>query len=238
MWMSGPDDQKSHANQAAQTTTTWVTAAEAVGGAHHRGDNPTGETPTGDNPDELFDLVDEHDHVIGRVRRADAHRNPALLHRSVQVLVFNDEGQVLLQRRSATKDTFPGYYCASASGHLAVGEDYASAAAREVREELGISLALAERGRGVLRGAQETELTAVFTARSNGPFTFHPTETDGGAFFVLAALDQGRDTHTLPMTPALLAALDLIRRQASGGVQGVDGSGLTQAGSRQPVDPS
>ena len=92
-----------------------------------------------DDPDEMFDLVDLDDHVIGQVRRGEAHRNPALIHRSVQVLVFTHAGQMLLQRRSASKDLFPGYYCASASGHVASGEHYATTAERELIEELGIS---------------------------------------------------------------------------------------------------
>jgi isopentenyl-diphosphate delta-isomerase len=84
----------------------------------------------GDDPDEVFDLVDERDHVIGRVRRGDAHHNPDLIHRSVQVLVFDRLGRLLLQRRSQTKDLFPGYYCASASGHVTAGDEYARAARR------------------------------------------------------------------------------------------------------------
>jgi isopentenyldiphosphate isomerase len=87
----------------------------------------------GDDPDEVFDLVDERDHVIGRVRRGDAHHNPDLIHRSVQVLVFDRLGRLLLQRRSQTKDLFPGYYCASASGHVTAGDEYARRQTRSAR---------------------------------------------------------------------------------------------------------
>lgn len=236
MRMAGHEDQKYHTNQGASRT-----AMPAM----------QGDRVTGDNPDELFDLVDERDRVIGQVRRGDAHHNPALLHRSVQVLVFNDAGHLLLQRRSASKDLFPGYYCASASGHLTVGETYASAAAREVHEELGISLGLGtliERGRGIVRSARETELTAVYTARANGPFTFNPTETAGGAFFAPEAIAQGRADGTLPLTPALLAALDLLTGVEKTGGNEVENSDPGQeasvrqdnasarAGDRPPVD--
>src|SRR5579885_888880 len=122
-----------------------------------------------DNPNELFDLVDRDDLVIGQVRRGDAHRNPALIHRSVQILVFDSAGRVLLQRRSQAKDLFPGYYCASASGHVASGEDYITTAQREIAEELGVAPELTFVGNALVRSEPETELTALFVARCDGP---------------------------------------------------------------------
>jgi isopentenyldiphosphate isomerase len=164
----------------------------------------------GDDPDELFDLIDERDRVIGQVRRGDAHRDPSLVHRSVQILIFDRHGRVLLQRRSRYKDLFPGYLCASASGHVGTGEDYAQTAAREIQEELGITVPLTLVGKALVRSAQETEMTAVFVAHSDGPFHFHPTETDGGEFVAPAALALGRATGSLRLTPAALVALDVI----------------------------
>ena len=84
--------------------------------------------------DELFDLVDGNDVVIGTVKRKDAHSNPALIHRAVGILVFNQKGQLFLQKRSQTKDTYPGYWTISASGHLKPGETYRQAALRELNE--------------------------------------------------------------------------------------------------------
>ncbi len=171
-----------------------------------------------DNPNELFDLVDRDDLVIGQVRRGDAHRNPALIHRSVQVMIFDSAGRVLLQRRSQAKDLFPGYYCASASGHVASGEDYPETAIREVEEELGVTLLLAYAGKELVRSHAETEMTALFLGRSDGPFTFHPTETAGGDFFTPAVLERAVSDGSLPMTPALLAALGMIAQLRREGV--------------------
>jgi 16S rRNA (adenine1518-N6/adenine1519-N6)-dimethyltransferase len=165
-----------------------------------------------DDPDELFDLVNADDQVIGQVRRGDAHHNPALLHRSVQVLVFSSDARLLLQRRSHHKDLFPGYYCASASGHVARGDDYGAAATRETREELGVAPRLTFLARTIVRSREETELTAIYLAHSDGPFHFHPTETDGGIFLPLPEIRRRRAAGTLPMTPALLAALDELER--------------------------
>lgn len=170
--------------------------------------------PPGDDPDEVFDLVDEHDCVLGQARRGDAHRDPALIHRSVQVLVFDRDDRLLLQRRSQAKDLFPGYFCASASGHVATGETYDQTAEREVDEELGVTLPLTFAGKLIVRSPVETEMTAVFVARGDGPFHFHPTETEGGTFISQLDLDGCQSDGELPLTPALQAALDLVRRAA------------------------
>ena len=173
--------------------------------------------PAGDNPDEVFDLVNLDDQVIGQVRRGDAHRDPSLLHRSVQVLVFDADNRLLLQRRSQSKDLFPGYFCASASGHVASGETYESTAQRELREELGITAALTILDKTLIRTTPESEMTAVYLARSAGPFHFHPTETDGGEFYTLPEINAGRAQGRLAMTPALMVALDMLERLRADG---------------------
>src|SRR6478672_13109465 len=89
--------------------------------------------------EEVFDVVDEQDQVIGRERRSEVHRLN-LRHRAVHVLVFNSQGEVFLQKRSMSKDTFPGAWDSSASGHLDCGEDYDACAIRELREEIGLRL--------------------------------------------------------------------------------------------------
>ncbi len=185
----------------------------------------------GDDPDEVFDLVDERDRVIGRVRRGEAHRDPRLIHRSVQVLIFDSQGRLLLQRRSQAKDLFPGYHCASASGHVAAGDDYVATAARELREELGVSLPVTLVGKTLVRSAFETEIMEVYSAQSDGPFHFHPTETNGGEFVTPAALAEGRATGALRLTPALEAALQTLARVRPG-----DGSPW-RAGFDPPTDP-
>src|SRR6185503_11007000 len=91
---------------------------------------------------EYFDVVNERDEVIDRRSRPDVHRL-GLRHRAVHVLVFNRRGELFLQKRSLRKDCFPGAWDSSAAGHLDRGEDYDACALREVREELGITLAQA-----------------------------------------------------------------------------------------------
>ena len=91
------------------------------------------------SPEEIFDVVDSTDQVIGKAPRSQVH-SIHLLHRAVHVLLFDSSGALVVQKRSATKDTYPGCYDSSASGHLNAGEDYDAAAARETQEELGVLL--------------------------------------------------------------------------------------------------
>ncbi|MGF1483939.1 MAG: NUDIX domain-containing protein [Opitutales bacterium] len=90
------------------------------------------------NEHEYFDVVDPQDRVIGRERRAVVHAR-GLYHRAVHILVVNSTGQLLLQRRSLSKDTNPGKWTTACCGHVDAGEDYLQAAHRELTEELGIA---------------------------------------------------------------------------------------------------
>lgn len=94
-------------------------------------------THAAQSPDELFDVVDTEDRVIGQARRSEVHAR-GLLHRAVHVLWLRHDGQLCLQRRSYAKDSCPGLLSSSCAGHLDAGEAYASAALRELGEELGI----------------------------------------------------------------------------------------------------
>ena len=131
---------------------------------------------------EKFDVVDEHDNVIGTQLRSVVHERN-LLHRAVHILVFNKAGELLLQKRSAWKDREPLKWDSSAAGHLEPGERYADGAARETEEELGIRCELTPIGK--IRACSNTgqEFVEVFTARHEGPFVLPPSEIEDAAFF-------------------------------------------------------
>ena len=80
--------------------------------------------------EEMFDVVDSSDKVIGRASREEVHRK-GLLHRSTHLLVFDESGRVLLQKRSMRKDWFPGRWDSSVSGHVDSGEHYDECVVRE-----------------------------------------------------------------------------------------------------------
>lgn len=131
--------------------------------------------------EEIFDVVNDRDEVIGRNTRAEVHRL-GLQHRAVHVLAFNGRGEVFLQKRSMKKDCFPGAWDSSAAGHLDCGEDYDDCALRELREELGFSPAQPLRRLFKLPATRETGMEHVWVYRcdSDGPFTLHPDEIERG----------------------------------------------------------
>ena len=88
--------------------------------------------------DELLDLVNENDEVIGTVLRSAAHKNNALIHREAWVYIFNDNKQVLLQQRGLNKKIFPGVWVETASGHIDAGDSPESSAHRELSEEMNL----------------------------------------------------------------------------------------------------
>jgi isopentenyldiphosphate isomerase len=82
-------------------------------------------------------VVDENDVVVGALDLFEAIRK-GCIRRVVRVLVFNDEGQLLIQRRGANVLS-PLKLDQSAAGHVDAGETYEAAATRELAEELRIS---------------------------------------------------------------------------------------------------
>ncbi len=85
---------------------------------------------------EIFDVVDLNDEVVGHRFRHEIHAL-GLMHRAVNVLLFNQRGEVFLQKRSMFKDVSPGLWDSSTSGHVDGGESYDICAVRETEEELG-----------------------------------------------------------------------------------------------------
>ena len=139
--------------------------------------------------EEIFDVVDERDEVVGQAPRNDVHRR-GLKHRAVHVLVFNSQGELFLQKRSLMKDCFPGTWDSSASGHLDQGEDYDACALREVREELGVTLAGVPDRLFKVAACAETgeEFVWVYECRHEGPFDLHPEEIETGGWFTREAI--------------------------------------------------
>ncbi len=135
-------------------------------------------------PEEIFDVVNDNDEVIGRLPRGIVHRD-GHKHRAVHVLVFDSRGRIFLQKRSMTKDTFPGAWDSSASGHLESGEDYAAGAVRELREELGCAVPAPLTPLFELAACPETgqEFVWAYRCESEGPFTLHPEEIERGGWF-------------------------------------------------------
>jgi isopentenyldiphosphate isomerase len=133
--------------------------------------------------EEIFDVVNERDEVIGQAPRREVHARK-LWHRAVHVLVFNSRGEVFLQKRSRQKDTAAGLWDSSTSGHLDCSEDYDACAVRELREEIGLNAAKPERLFKIDACAETGwEFCWVYRCQSEGPFQLHPDEIETGEWF-------------------------------------------------------
>ncbi len=90
---------------------------------------------------ELLDIVDQNGIPIGKtVEREIAHRE-GIRHRTSHVWILrkhDEKTQVLLQKRSISKDSYPGCYDISSAGHIPSGESFIESALRELKEELGV----------------------------------------------------------------------------------------------------
>lgn len=124
---------------------------------------------------DLVDIVDENDVVVATVTRA-AMRAQNLRHRSVGILVVSSDGRLLAHRRSEAKDVWPGRWDIAAGGVVDAGESYATAARRELAEELGIDGApLDELGADRFEDSSVRLFARFFRCTWDGPVQF----TDG-----------------------------------------------------------
>ena len=149
---------------------------------------------TAQRDDEIFDVVNDRDEVTGQATRKEVHRQK-LRHRAVHALAFGRDGRVFLQKRSMLKDSAPGCWDSSCSGHLDSGEPYDAAVVRELEEEIGLVVAT-EHGLAPLfklDACVETgwEFVWVYRLRSDGPFVLHPAEIERGEWFTLDAVTRG-----------------------------------------------
>lgn len=148
---------------------------------------------------ELLDIVDEAGRIVGRETREHCHGNPALIHRSVHVFVFNTAGELYLQKRSMIKDVQPGKWDTSVGGHLDLGEEYEAAVLREMEEELGIRGIEPEYLYAYLyRNPHESEATRMYRIVYDGPITPDPDEISEGRFWSPGEIESklGTDVFT------------------------------------------
>ena len=158
-----------------------------------------------DTADELVIIVDKDNNEVGIVPRSEM-RSGRLPHRATYILVFNSRGELFVQKRTQSKDVFPGYYDTAAGGVVLAGERYEQGAMRELEEELGI---------------RDTPLTSLFdfyyedehirlwgrafSCKYDGKLVLQEEEVESGEFMTV---DQVlRLAATEPFTPDCLHVL-------------------------------
>ena len=151
-------------------------------------------------PEEIFDIVDTADQVIGAAPRSEVHAR-RLLHRAVNIFVFNTAGELLVQKRSATKDEFPLCYTSSASGHVSSGETYDQTAPRELAEELGLSGPLEFLVKLFDGEKTACEHSALYRLITDEPPIFDADEIESGAYYNLDDLTDRMTNNPEQFTP-------------------------------------
>ena len=126
-------------------------------------------------PEELFDVVDDWDHVTGQLPRSEVHRRK-LRHRAVHIFVFRSDRTMLIHRRTDDKEEFPGVWTSSASGHVSAGESYEESADRELTEELGFTAPLTRRHKFDACPSTSMEFTELYTCLWDGDVAPDPGE--------------------------------------------------------------
>lgn len=137
-------------------------------------------------------LVDQHDNAVGAMEKMEAHRR-GVLHRAFSIFLFNTAGEMLLQQRALDKYHSAGLWTNACCSHPRPGEQVAAAAARRLREELGIATPLEPVFQFVYQaafenGLQEHEYDHVLAGLYDGDIPFNPLEVQAVRYVTMQAL--------------------------------------------------
>ena len=141
---------------------------------------------------EWFPLVNEEGETIGKATRKECHSGSKLLHPVIHLHVFNDAGDLFLQKRSESKDIQPGKWDTAVGGHVDWGETIEDALRREAMEELGIigftpQLVTCYEFESEI----ERELVHTYKTTYNGVILPNKDEIEEGRFWTLAEVKAG-----------------------------------------------
>lgn len=149
-----------------------------------------------DKENEMLPVVDEGGNTVGMTTRAMAHNGSKILHPVVHLHVFNESGDIFLQKRPAWKDIQPNKWDTAVGGHMDCNETVAAALKREAKEELGITVADGKMiGSYIFESSVEKEFVNVFSIVYNNEIHPSEKELDGGRFWtreeIISAFGKG-----------------------------------------------
>ncbi|MEJ0081813.1 MAG: isopentenyl-diphosphate Delta-isomerase [Puia sp.] len=139
-------------------------------------------------------LVNEQDEETGTIEKMEAHRK-ALLHRAFSIFIFNTKGEMLLQQRALGKYHSPGLWTNTCCSHPRPGEQVEEAAARRLKEEMGIDTTLTKIFDFIYRtefdnGLTEFEFDHVYTGTHNGQLYPNKQEVKDYCFRSMEDIEQ------------------------------------------------
>jgi isopentenyldiphosphate isomerase len=139
---------------------------------------------------EIMDIVDENDKVIKQATRKEVRKHN-LCHRSTMIFVFNSKGEIFVQKRTNTKDIYPGYYDMACGGGVQAGETYEKSAYRESSEELGLkNQKLQFLFKDRYESNKDRLLVHVFKTIYDGKLTLQKEEVVSGEFMSIKKLNK------------------------------------------------
>ncbi len=135
-----------------------------------------------DPAEEIIQIVDEDNREIAAIARG-MMREQQLIHRACYILVFNGAGELFVQKRTMSKDIYPGYWDVAAGGVVLAGENYEESASRELAEELGVNGVKLEFLFDQYYEDEDNRVWGrIFTCTHEGPFSLQPEEVEYGRF--------------------------------------------------------
>ncbi|MBN2016467.1 NUDIX domain-containing protein [Candidatus Dojkabacteria bacterium] len=138
---------------------------------------------------EYLDIVDTNGNIVGKDTRANLHKSPDKIHMTVNILIVNSKGEILVQQRSKNKKFGPGIWEISAGGHVESGSTPDETAKKELKEELGIEVELKFIEKKVFKFPEQSELAHLYVGYSDGPFCLEENEIERVHFVGLDKLD-------------------------------------------------
>lgn len=137
--------------------------------------------------DELLEVVDDNNQVVGKATRGESYKR-GLLHRAINIFIYNSKGEIFLQKRSSKRLIYPLFWDLSCSEHVRSGESFEDATKRGLKEELGIEIKLEEiipihRVDCSFGQYLDKELVITFKGIYQGKMKFDPDEVEEGKYF-------------------------------------------------------
>lgn len=143
------------------------------------------------NCSELFPVIDEQGRTIGKATRKECHNGSKLLHPVIHLQLFNEQGDLFLQKRAMTKDIQPGKWDTAVGGHVDFGEEIENALFREAGEELGITDFLPVFSFSYIFESEiEKEMVYSYRTIYNGEIIPDKEEVENGRFWSINEIEQ------------------------------------------------
>lgn len=165
---------------------------------------------------ELINIVDENDQVIDTIERSEQwNKTRPDTHRIMNVFLFNNKGQILVQKRRKDKSMNPLKYDASVGGMVKAAQSYYEAAQEEMSQEIGIASQLLELGKFplILKGENKIHsFNSIYVAVSTDTPKNWQKEAESIHWFSEAELEVMIKQNPEQFTEAFIAGFDFLQQ--------------------------